>query len=164
MAMKRTLILAAAALALAGCSTTSAVGPSIPPPAAVGAASIVGMGAYVTSAGRDVSCAGQSVALLADTVKMQSRMLALYGSSSRAILPVETVKAKSAGLEPSAPPVNSAACNDRGEFVFADVQPGLYYLIARVKRLPASSAADELVIMQRVSVQPGETRHVRLAP
>ncbi len=162
--MKRTLILAAAALALAGCSTTSEIGPSIPPPAPVGAASIVGTGAYVTNAGRNISCAGQSVALLADTAKMQNRMLALYGSSSHAILPVETVKAKSSGLEPSEPPVNSAACNDRGEFTFADVQPGLFYLIARVKRLPANSAADELVIMQRVSVQPGETRHVHLAP
>ena len=163
--MKRILILAAAALALAGCSTTgSEIGPPIPPPAPIAAASIVGTGAYVTNAGRNVSCAGQSVALLADTVKMQSRMLALYGSSSHAISTVEAVKAKSAGLEQSAPPVNSAACDERGAFAFTDVQPGLYYLIARVKRLPASSAADDLVIMQRVSVQPGETRHVHLAP
>lgn len=162
--MKRILILAAAALALAGCSTTSEIGPPIPPPAQVAAASIVGTAAYVTSSGREVSCAGQSVALLTDTAKMQARMLALYGSSSRAILPVEEVKARSAGLEAGAPPINSAACNDRGEFVFADVPPGLYYLIARARRLPAGAIPDDLVLMQRVSVQPGETRHVHLAP
>jgi len=160
--MTRNLILLTAALALSACSSVQPVAP--PPPVAPTTGVIEGSAAFVTSAGRDVSCAGLSVALMNDTAQTQSRMLALYGSASHAIQPVEVVKARSAGLEAGAPPINSAACNDRGEFVFNAVQPGLYYLIAHVRRLPAGATPDDLVILQRVSVQPGDVRQVHLAP
>ncbi len=160
--MKRHLILLAAALALSACSTVQEVAP--PPPPAPSAAVIEGSAAYVTNAGRNVSCAGLSVALMADTAKTQARMLALYGSASHAIQSVEVVKARSAGLEAGAQPLNSAACSEHGDFVFNDVQPGLYFLIAHVRRLPPGAVPDDFVILQRVSVQPGETRQVHLAP
>ena len=160
--MKRHLILLAAALALSACSTVQEVAPPLPP--APSAAVIEGSAAYVTNAGRNVSCAGLSVALMADTAKTQARMLALYGSASHAIQSVEVVKARSAGLEAGAQPLNSAACSEHGDFVFNDVQPGLYFLIAHVRRLPPGAVPDDFVILQRVSVQPGETRQVHLAP
>ena len=160
--MKRHLTLLAAALALSACSTVEPA-PPLPPPAP-SAAVIEGSAAYVTNAGRNVSCAGLSVALMADTAKTQARMLALYGSSSHAIQSVEVVKARSAGLEAGAQPLNSAACNDHGDFAFNDVQPGLYFLIAHVRRLPPGAVPDDFVILQRVSVQPGEVRQVHLAP
>ena len=160
--MKRNLAFLAAVLALGACSTVQEAPPL--PPAAPSAAVIEGSAAYVTNAGRNVSCAGLSVALMADTVKTQNRMLALYGSAFHAIQSVEVVKARSAGLEAGAQPVNSAACNEHGAFVFNDVQPGLYYLIAHVRRLPPGAVPDDFVILQRVSVQPGETRQVHLAP
>jgi len=162
LAMTRNLILLTAALALSACSTTGPIAP-LPPPAPTTSA-IEGSAAYVTNSGRDVSCAGLSVALMADTVKTQERMLALYGSAFHAIQPVEVVKTRSAGLEPGAQPVNSAACNDKGHFVFNDVRPGLYYLIAHVRRLPPGEVPDDFVILQRVSVQPGDVRQVHLAP
>jgi hypothetical protein len=160
--MTRNLILLTAALALSACSTVGPIAP-LPPPAPT-ASAIQGSAAYVTNSGHNVSCAGLSIGLMADTVKTQERMLALYGSASHAIQPVEVVKTRSAGLEPGASPVNSAACNDKGEFAFNTVQPGLYYLIAHVRRVPAGAAPDDFVILQRVSVQPGEVRQVRLAP
>jgi hypothetical protein len=161
--MKRNLILSAAALALSACSTVQPVAPPLPPPAAT-VGSIQGSAAYVTEAGRNVSCAGLSVALMADTAKTQARMLALYGSASHAIQPVEVVKARSAGLEQGPPPVNSAGCNDKGDFAFNDVQPGLYYLIAHVRRLPPGAVPDDFVILQRVLIHAGEVRQVHLAP
>ena len=161
--MTRNLILLTAALALAACSTAGPIAPPIAPPTPT-TGMIEGSAAFVTSSGRNVSCAGLSVGLMADTAKTQARMLALYGSASHAIQPVEVVKARSAGLEPGAPPVNSAPCNDRGEFAFASVQPGLYYLIAHVRRAAGGAEPDDLVILHRVSVQPGEARHVTLAP
>jgi len=160
--MKRKLILLAAALALSACSTVQETAP-LPPPAPTTAV-IEGSAAYVTNSGRNVSCAGLSVALFADTAKTQARMLALYGSSSHAIQPVEVVKARSASLEAGAPPLNSAACSEHGDFVFNDLQPGLYFLIAHVRRLPTGATPDDFVILQRVAVQPGETRQVHLAP
>ena len=159
--MKRNLILLSAALALSACSTTS--GPIAPPIAPAPSAGLIeGTGAFVTESGHHISCSGLSVALMADTAKTQGRMLALYGSASHAIQPVEVVKARSAGLEPGATPVNSAGCNALGEFVFNDVQPGLYYLIAHVRREPPSAVGDDFVILQRVSVQAGEARRVHL--
>jgi len=160
--MKRHLTLLAAALALGACSTVQDVAP-LPPPAP-SAAVIEGSAVYVTNAGRNVSCAGLSVALMADSAKTQARMMALYGSASHAIQSVEVVKARSAGLEAGAQPLNTAGCNEHGDFVFNDVQPGLYFLIAHVRRLPPGNVPDDFVILQRVSVQPGETRQVHLAP
>lgn len=160
--MKRNLILLIAVLALGACSTVQEVAP-LPPPAPT-ASAIEGSAAYVTNSGRTITCAGLSVALFADTAKTQARMLALYGSASHAVQPVEVVKARSASLEAGAPPLNSAACGDRGDFAFKDVQPGLYYLIAHVRRLPTGAVPDDFVILQRVAVQPGETRQVHLAP
>jgi hypothetical protein len=163
LAMKRNLILLTAALALGACSTTGPVAPPLPPPApSVGV--IEGMAAFVTESGRHMSCAGLSVALMADTAQTQGRMMTLYGSAAHAIQPVEVVKARSAGLEPGAAPVNSAGCNALGAFVFNDVQPGLYYLIAHVRREPPSAVGDDFVILQRVVVQPGEIHRVHLAP
>ena len=161
--MKRNLILLAAGLALSACSTTP--GPIAPlPPPAPSAGLIEGKAAFVTESGRHMSCSGLSVALMADTAQTQGRMLALYGSASHAMQPVDVVKARSAGLEPGAAPINSAGCNALGEFVFNDVQPGLYYLIAHVRREPPSAVGDDFVILQRVAVQAGEARQVRLAP
>ncbi len=161
--MTRNLILLTAALALGACSTVPVVAPPLPPPVPT-AGSIEGAAAFVTDSGRSVSCAGLSVALMADTPRTQSRMLSLYGSASHAIAPVDVVKARSAGLEPGAPPDNSAACNDQGAFSFSDVQPGLYYLIAHVRRQPPGAVPDDFVILQRVAVRPGEARQVHLAP
>jgi len=161
--MRNLILLAVATLALAACSTVQESAPPLPPPAPTTAV-IEGSAAYVTNAGRNVSCAGLSVALMADTAKTQARMLALYGSASHAIQSVEAVKARSAGLEAGAQPLNSAACTEHGDFVFNDVQPGLYFLIAHVRRLPPGNVPDDFVILQRVSVQPGETRQVHLAP
>jgi len=161
--MKRNLTLLAAALALSACSTAGPIAPPVPT-AAPSVGLIEGTAAYVTETGRHMSCSGLSVALMADTAQTQSRLLALYGSAAHAIQPVEVVKARSAGLEPGAAPINSAGCNALGAFVFNDVQPGLYYLIAHVRREPPSAVGDDFVILQRVAVQAGEARRVRLAP
>jgi hypothetical protein len=163
LAMKRNLILLSAALVLGACTTTAPIAPPMATPAPSTGA-IEGSAAYVTNSGRNVSCAGLSVALMVDTAQTQARMMTLYGSVSHAIQPVEVVKARSAGLEAGPQPINSAACNDKGDFAFSSVQPGLYFLIAHVRRLPPGAVPDDFVILHRVSIQPGETRHVNLAP
>jgi hypothetical protein len=80
------------ALVLAACATqrpspfTRPIEPSAPPPPHL--AAIFGHGAYRTQAGAHGTCAGQSVALMHETVTFRRRIVALYGSSEHALLVV----------------------------------------------------------------------------
>jgi hypothetical protein len=154
--------LLALALGLAGCQTVEA---PLPPPAPVARSSIDGAAQFHTGDGRLLSCTGLSVALMADSARARARFLALYGSIEHAIQPVAIVKARAARSSvPGDPPVGSAQCDARGVFVFPDVAPGDYFLIAHVREQSAGRVGGDEVLLQQVTVDAGETRHVRLAP
>ena len=157
--MMRRLAVLCLGLLAAGCESV----PSPPPPPAA-AAHLDGVAQFSVTEGRIATCSGFSVALMAETPKARSRMNALYRSSEHAIDSVGVVKARSADLPAGDPPVASAQCDSRGAFNFSSVEPGDYFLIARLKVEPASRASEDLVLLQRVVVHPGEARHVRLAP
>jgi hypothetical protein len=151
-------------LLLAGCTTESGppVGPPPPPP--IAAASIVGSAQFHTPDGRSLSCSGLSVALVLETQRSRQRLQTLYGSADHALAPVADVRARSAGLGPAEPPLSSAQCDAQGGFVFANVEPGAYLLIARMHGPVAGRPGDDVGLLERVVVRPGEERHVRLAP
>ena len=157
--MMRRLGLLSVGLLLAGCATTSA--PPPPPPAAI--SSLDGVAQFRVTGDRAATCSGFSVAMWAETARSRDRMQTLYGSAEHAIEPVGVVKARTAGLPPGDPPIGSASCDAEGVFAFSSVEPGAYYLLTHLKIVPGKPS-DELVLLQRVVVRPGEARHVRLVP
>ncbi|MBV9509563.1 MAG: hypothetical protein JO303_04700 [Caulobacteraceae bacterium] len=168
--MKRTFGLLCAALALAGCETATPLplesgGPSPPsPPPPATPARIDGVAKFHTPEGRTVSCTGLSVALVAATGQMRDRMRTLYGSDEHAVQPVSVVRSRSVGMPPADPPLATAPCDVRGVFTFASVNPGDYFLVARLKNPPPSRFHDDLGVVQRIGVKRGESLQVRLAP
>jgi hypothetical protein len=157
------------ALALGACATqrpsllTRPIETAAPPPPHL--AAIFGHGAYRTPAGMHGSCAGQSVALMHETVSFRRRIVALYGSSEHALLPVAEVQSRSAKLGPSTenPLVESAQCGADGGFSFHNLQPGSYFIIARTHQGRAT-LAEQYVAMERVVLNEGEYRDLNLAP
>jgi hypothetical protein len=154
-----------AGLLLAGCATQSG-GPPVPatPPAPAAIASLVGTAQFHTPEGRAYSCAGVSVALVANTPRSRQRLQALYGSAEHALAPVAEVRARSAALGAGDPPLASAQCDGRGSFLFPSLEPGDYFVIARLRGDFAGRAVEDMGLLQRVVVHPGEERHIRLAP
>jgi hypothetical protein len=126
-------------------------------------ASIVGSAQFHTPEGRSLSCSGLSVALVVETPRVRQRLATLYGSTEHALAPVAAVRARAAGMPAADPPLTSAQCDAQGVFVFTHVQPGAYYLVARLHG-PTARPGDDAGLLQRIVVQPGEERHVRLAP
>jgi hypothetical protein len=129
-------------------------------------AAIYGHGAYRTPAGARGSCAGQSVALMHETVTYRRRIVALYGASEHALLPVAEVQSRSAKIGPTTenPLVESAQCGADGGFAFKGLQPGAYFVIARTHQGHAAPPADQYVVMMRVVLNEGETRDLNLNP
>ena len=158
------------ALALSACMTETPmprfrpVEPSAPPPPRESA--IFGHGTYRTPKGARGTCAGQSVALMHETVAFRRRMVALYGSSEHALLPVAEVQSRSAKLGPATenPLVEAVQCGPDGAFAFHGLQPGSYFLIARAHQGRAAPPADQYVVMMRVVLNEGESRDVDLTP
>ena len=101
-----------------------------------------------------------------ETVAFRKRMVALYGSSEHALLPVAEVQTRSAKLGPSTenPLVDSAQCGPDGGFTFHGLEPGSYFLIARAHQGKAAPPAGQVVVMLRVVLNEGEARDVDLAP
>lgn len=158
-------------LALAACSTRTLETPPYSSPAMIEPpqpASIVGQGAYRRETGGHVTCAGYSVALIPDSPRYAHRLEALYGPpAARLMEPAAEVKARSAKL-PASPdtvePFATSTCDANGAFGFPNVPAGGYFLIAHVKQKPATNHVEDYVILERVSLQPGQAADISLAP
>jgi hypothetical protein len=152
-------------LFLAGCETLGGAGPSPPPPPPPpAAATLSGHDGVQAATGARASCAGFSVAVMTDTPAMRQRMTALYGSPEWAIAKISAVKARSAKLPGGAPPEATAPCDGRGGFSVGGLEPGSYFLIARVTLTPPRAGDRDYVIMRHVFLRRGEAREVALIP
>lgn len=162
------------ALSLAACATPPAGPP--PGPVAVGASFdpqalawsrasgrnvIAGTVALQSAAGR-YTCAGGSVALTPESAYTRQRIEVLYGSAVRAVLPVETVRARS--IVNDAPElggyVRTAACDADGGFRFTDLPDGAWFVVARAR--PATGEGEALALVQRVEARGGRQVSVTL--
>jgi hypothetical protein len=170
---RRAAILAALpVLLLAACQTLTGAGfrppppPPAPPPPPPPPGGIDGHGAFRLSQGPRVTCAGFSVALMPDFVRYRRRIEALYGATSPVMEPIGEVKARSARLPPSpdTAPVASTTCDVHGAFSFRGLNPGGYFLLARVRVRPPLAGGNDYVIVQPVDIQPDQNTDVTLAP
>lgn len=169
----RRVVGAGFALALAGCATQTPMprfypAPPPPPPQTMTPrlAAIYGHGAYRTATGVHGACAGQTVALMHETVTFRRRVTALYGSSEHALLPVAEVQSRSAKLGASTenPLVESTQCGPDSNFAFHSLPAGSYFIIARTRQGHAAPPADQYVVMMRVVLNEGESRDLSLTP
>lgn len=160
------LALCGLVLALSACAIEPPAAPLATRPEAPAGAAIFGRSAYAREDGESASCAGQSVALMRDTPAMRARMVALYGSDQRARLEVSVVKARSTRLGP-APEGSLAAsepCDASGGFAFRRLAAGSYFVIARIRERGGAAGEVDLVVMRRISLEPGENRTLSLTP
>jgi hypothetical protein len=108
------------------------------------------------------TCAGSAVVLTPETPWSSRRMAALYGSTERAALPADEVRARtpSAPAGDAGPFVKRTTCDDADQFAFGGLPDGAWYAITVVK--PASGAGGTVALMRRVVVRGGRTVPVTL--
>jgi hypothetical protein len=167
--MKRLLVIAASAAALAACNSTS-IGPPAPPigppPSASdfraqdfawstvpGSGTITGALTYKVG-GTRYTCQGGDVVLTPETLWSRHRMTVLYGSPINAAVPVSTVRART----PPAPGefgslVRHAKCDASNKFSFSGLPDGGWFVITLAK--PAAGDGEPVAVMRRVETRGG---------
>ena len=174
--MKRLLL----ALPLAALAAACAVPPRYQPPppplssatvraedfawsTAEGANTITGAVAHRTRAGA-WTCAGGSVGLTPETDYSRRRVEALYGSTRRAVLPVQLVRSRAVeeAAEDYSRYVRTVRCDSEGRFTFTGLPDGAWYVIAQAKPGPGAAPEDALAVMQRVETRGGRTAVLKL--
>lgn len=122
---------------------------------------IAGRVAYRQGAAR-YTCAGAAVVLTPETAWSSRRMAALYGSTERAALPADEVRARtpSAPAGDAGPFVKRTTCDDADQFAFGGLPDGAWYAITVVR--PAAGSGATVALMKRVVVRGGRTVPVAL--
>lgn len=121
-----------------------------------GANIIAGRVAYRAGSTR-YSCAGSAVVLTPETAWSARRMAALYGSTDRAALPSDEVRARTPRAPPgdAGPFVKRTNCDDADQFAFGSLPDGAWYAITVVR--PVGTSGQSIALMKRVVVRGGRT-------
>lgn len=170
--MSAARLLAALGLAATAAACTPTLGP--PPPGPMGGSTafderqfawsqapgpntIAGRLAYRQGA-TAFTCAGSSVVLTPETPWSRQRMAVLYGSTERAALPSDEVRARTpnAPKGDAAPFVKRATCDEAGRFIFTGLPDGAWYAIT-VARPLGQDGAPSTALMRRVVTRAGRT-------
>ena len=177
--MKRTLIIAMAASALAACETGGPAGPAAQPPTGPayhppsggteafrdsdfgwstgkGAGAIDGVLAFKGPGGH-YAC--QDVVLAPETPWSRARMRILYLSNTAAAMPVDEVKGRTPPEHGSdyASYARHATCDPTGRFSFAGLPNGGWYVIT----VATPASGTRMAVMRRVETH-GDTVKVTL--
>lgn len=117
---------------------------------------IAGRVAYRQGATR-YTCAGAAVVLTPETRWSARRMAALYGSTDRAALPADEVRARTpnAPAGDAGPFVKRTTCDDADQFAFGSLPDGAWYAITVAR--PAAGSGQTVALMKRVVVRGGRT-------
>jgi hypothetical protein len=109
------------------------------------------------------SCAGATVVLTPETTWSRRRMAVLYGSTERAALPPDEVRART----PSAPPgdpgpfVRRTTCDATGRFNVSGLPDGGWFVIT-VARPAGSASGESMAVMRRVVTRGGKVHTLAL--
>jgi hypothetical protein len=127
-----------------------------------GANAISGLVAYRQGPMR-FSCAGSSVVLTPETTWSRRRVAVLYGSTERAALPADEVRART----PSAPAgdvgpfVKRTTCDESGRFTIGGLPDGGWFVITIAKPMGQPQGAS-IALMRRVVTRGGKPLTVAL--
>lgn len=177
--MKRIILVALAASALAACETGGPPnvgpppsGPAYTPPSGgneafrdsdfawsthPGTGAINGVLAFTGPGGR-YSCSGSDVILAPETPWSRARMRILYLSTTQAAMPVEDVKARTPPEHGAdyARYARKATCDANGNFSFTDLPNGNWYVIT----VATPASGTKMAVMRRVTTNGGTIRVV----
>ena len=108
------------------------------------------------------TCAGASVVLTPETRWSARRMAALYGSTERAALPADEVRARTpqAPSGDAGPYVKRTTCDEADQFAFGGLADGAWYAITVAR--PAAGAGGTVALMRRIVVRGGRLVNVTL--
>lgn len=121
--------------------------------ATAGQGSIEGRVAF-TQDGKRFDCVG-NVGLIPSTAYTQGRMMRLYGSTTRAVVPAAVVRSRNEGEQPAEyRAIERAEACENNAFRFSNLPEGQWFLISPVR------SGDEIVVLMR-QVQ---TRGSRVIP
>jgi hypothetical protein len=109
------------------------------------------------------SCAGASVVLTPETAWSRQRMAVLYGSTERAALPTDEVRARTprAPAGDAGPYVKRTTCDEADQFAFGNLADGAWYAIT-VARPADNPKGESMALMRRVVLRGGRTVNVAL--
>lgn len=166
-----------AALLTAACAPSLGPPPPSAPPPAANAHFSAQAFAWSQGPGRNIiagrvayrlggvrySCAGANVVLTPETAWSRRRMAVLYGSTERAALPTDEVRARTASAPAgdAAPFVKRTTCDDADQFAFGDLPDGAWYAITVAKPV-GDPKGESVALMRRVVVRGGRTFTVGL--
>ena len=131
---------------------------------AEGPNTITGAVSHRTGRGAPWTCAGGSVGLTPETEYSRRRVAALYGSTRRAVLPVQLVRSRTVeqAAEDYSRYVRATRCDSEGRFTFTGLPDGGWFVIAQARPGPDQPPEDALAIMQHVEVRGGRTAVLKL--
>lgn len=103
------------------------------------------------------TCAGSTVVLTPETPWSRRRMTALYGSTDRAALPSDDVRARTpnAPAGDAGPYVKRTTCDDADQFAFAGLADGAWFAITIARPVNNPKGAN-MALMRRVVVRGGK--------
>lgn len=109
------------------------------------------------------SCAGATVVLTPETTWSRRRMAVLYGSTDRAAVPTEEVRARTPSAPPgdAAPFVRRATCDETGRFNVGGLPDGGWFVITVAKPAGNPSGAS-IAVMRRVVTRGGKVHTLAL--
>ncbi|HEY8616457.1 hypothetical protein [Phenylobacterium sp.] len=104
------------------------------------------------------SCAGAGVVLTPETPWSRARMAALYGSTERAALPTEAVRARTpnAPAGDAGPYVKRTTCDVQDRFSFSGLADGAWYVITTARPV-GEPQGESVALMRRVITRGGRT-------
>ena len=103
------------------------------------------------------TCASSTVVLTPETPWSRRRMAALYGSTERAALPSDDVRARTpnAPAGDAGPYVKRSTCDDADQFAFAGLADGAWFAITIARPVNNPKGAN-MALMRRVVVRGGQ--------
>jgi hypothetical protein len=110
---------------------------------------------------RDWTCGGGPVGLTPDTPYSRSRVARLYGSTTSAALPVETVRSRQVGEagDDYSAFVRTTRCDANGAFRFENLPDGSWFVIGRAR---PRAGGEGVALMKRVQTRGGRVAVVQL--
>lgn len=108
------------------------------------------------------TCAASAVVLTPETRWSSRRMAALYGSTERAALPADEVRARTpaAPTGDAGPFVRRTTCDEADQFAFGGLPDGAWYAITVAR--PVGGSGGTVALMKRVVVRGGRSAVVAL--
>lgn len=132
-----------------------------------GSSKLEGQAFFQTRGGQPRTCAGTKVSIYPVTQYAKERIVAIYGNDNKGFNSAFSgKKVKFSDTDPQyLEHSRSAVCDAQGNFEFDSLSAGSYYVIASITWIVDNAFITEGgALMEKVSLEAGETKRVILSP